>query len=250
MGDHVARIISSKRESVPGPNLIERLGAEFVGTFCLVLTVSIAANTSSGMAPVGIGLILAAQIYTFGPVSGGFFNPAVTVAVLLSGRGKISLVDAGLYVFIQFVAGLIGGLIGYAAIDQSFYFDYDLTKDAGCSLTLEMFYTMMLCGTVLATGTSQDAPNQYFGFAIGMTVCGAAFTNGGFNQGSFNPAVTLGINVANNLNTDTESPSGGAWALFLFAPILGGVLAACIFRFVRSHEYEPKTFGKVLIRSD
>merc|ERR1712007_73803 len=113
-----------------------------------------------------------------------------------------------------------------------------------------MFYTMMLCGTVLATGTSQDAPNQYFGFAIGMTVCGAAFTNGGFNQGSFNPAVTLGINVANNLNTDTESPSGGAWALFLFAPILGGVLAACIFRFVRSHEYEQKTFNKALISNN
>eukprot|EP00419_Tripos_fusus_P069569 CAMPEP_0172898504 /NCGR_PEP_ID=MMETSP1075-20121228/159815_1 /TAXON_ID=2916 /ORGANISM="Ceratium fusus, Strain PA161109" /LENGTH=49 /DNA_ID= /DNA_START= /DNA_END= /DNA_ORIENTATION= len=49
---------------------------------------------------------------------------------------------------------------------------------------------MALCGTVLTAGTSFDAPNHYFGFAIGGTVLAGATACGGFDQGSFNPAVT------------------------------------------------------------
>jgi len=216
----------------------EKLVAEFVGTFFLVLTVGVSVAGGGSMAPVSIGLVLATQIYTFGAVSGGFFNPAVTLAVMLTGRHKISPHHAMLYMNAQLVGGLIGALVAFAVTGETFMFDYELTKGWGTSLTLETLFTMALCSTVLTAGTSNDAPNQYFGFAIGMTVTGGAMASGGFDQGSFNPAVTLGINMANFANTSHhQNPSFGAWLLFLFAPLMGGMMAAAVFRVTRGDEY-------------
>merc|ERR1711884_112106 len=88
-------------------------------------------------------------------------------------------------------------------------------------------------------GTSNDAPNDYFGFAIGLSVTGGAIASGGFDQGSFNPAVTFGINLANYANSSAASnPSAASWFLFLLAPLLGGALAAAIFRGTRGNEFE------------
>jgi aquaporin Z len=82
--------------------LRERLLAECVGTFFLVLTIGVSVAGGGPNAPVAIGLILGIQIYTFGSVSGGMFNPAVTLAVLLSGRGKITPPHAAAYMGAQF----------------------------------------------------------------------------------------------------------------------------------------------------
>lgn len=234
--------------------LRERLLAECVGTFFLVFTIGVSVAGGGANAAVGIGLILGIQIYTFGSVSGGFFNPAVTLAVLLSGRGKISAPHAAMYMGIQFLGALIGALMAFGVTEKTFCFHYDsnpLTPANywGSCFILEMFFTMALCGTVLAAGTSNDAPNHYFGFAIGGTVLAGATACGGFDQGSFNPAVTFGINMANYFSGDdnklgmeagdinTLTPDGGSWVTFLFAPWLGGVLAAAVFRGVRGEEY-------------
>mmetsp|Transcript_6742 Transcript_6742/g.21751 ORF Transcript_6742/g.21751 Transcript_6742/m.21751 type:complete len:280 (+) Transcript_6742:97-936(+) len=236
---HVSHIIAHRREVVNDTLVREKLLAEFVGTFFLVLTVGTAAVGSGGpMAPVAIGLVLAVQIYTFGAVSGGFFNPAVTLAVVLAGRHKITPKAAALYVAVQCLGAVAAGLLALSATGKSFCFDYALTRGWGASLELELLFTAALCGTVLAAGTSNDAPNHYFGFAIGLTVTGGALASGGFDQGSLNPAVTLGINVANYANGQGPAgPSAGAWALFLLAPLAGGVLAAGIFRGTRGNEF-------------
>lgn len=154
------------------PLLRERLIAEFLGTFFLVLTVGVSVAGGSDMAPVAIGLVLGIQIYTFGAVSGGFFNPAVTLAVLLSGRGKITPLHAAHYVLVECLGAIVAGLVAALATGSSFFFDYTLTRGWWASLELEAFFTMALCGIVLAAGSSKDAPNHYFGFAIGLTVTG------------------------------------------------------------------------------
>merc|ERR1712039_997799 len=83
-----------------------------------------------------------------------------------------------------------------------------------------------------------DAPNHYFGFAIGCTVMGGALACNGFDQGSFNPAVTIGMNLANYANSNAaRNPSAGAWFVFVLAPMVGSALAALVFRGTRSNEF-------------
>merc|ERR1712151_801894 len=162
-------------------------------------------------------------------------------AVLLSGRQKISAKHAALYMAAQCLGGILAGFAALLATGSSFAFDYvhnNHPRSWGSSLELEMLFTMALCGSVLAAGTSNDAPNQYFGFAIGCTVVGGALACSGFDQGSFNPAVTVGMNIANYANADSRNPAVGAWFLFTLAPMLGAVLAAAVFRGVRGNEFE------------
>lgn len=237
--------------------LRERLLAEFVGTFFLVLAVGVAVPGGGPNAPVAIGLLLSIQIFCFGSVSGGMFNPAVTLAVFLSRRSKISGLDALAYMGIQMLGGIFGALIAFACTEQTFCFHYMNNPGTGETFPdnwascffLEIFFTMALCQTVLHTGTSFDAPNHYFGFAIGGTVTASAFACGGFDQGSFNPAVTFGINLINYMSEDkvklgkeidlidTRTPNGASWIIYLFAPLVGSCLAALVFRGTRGEEY-------------
>jgi len=224
----------------------EKLLAEFVGTFFLVFTVGVSVAGGGPQAAVAIGLMLGIQIYTFGAVSGGFLNPAVTLAVLLSGRSKISPARAAMYMVAEALGGIAAGLLAFAGTESTFCFDYaPLSRSWSTSLELEALYTMALCGIVLAAGTSNDAPNHYFGFAIGLTVTAGALACGGFDQGSFNPAVTLGMNIANYANSSASNhPSIGAWLIFLLAPFLGSVLAAGVFRGTRGNEFEQVGVAK------
>mmetsp|Transcript_8722 Transcript_8722/g.31127 ORF Transcript_8722/g.31127 Transcript_8722/m.31127 type:complete len:289 (-) Transcript_8722:164-1030(-) len=240
MTAQVQDIITTHRVDVREPLLRERLLAEFVGTFFLVMTVGIGVASGSDMAPVAIGLMLAVEIYTFGSVSGGFLNPAVTLAVVLGGRQKISCRNAALYMVAECLGGIAAGFAALAGTEKSFCFDYAAKSQSwGTGFELEMLFTMALCGIVLSAGTSNDAPNQYFGFAIGCTVVAGARACGGFDQGSFNPAVTVGMNIANYANSNsTINPSLGAWFVFISAPFVGAALAAAVFRGTRGNEFE------------
>jgi len=232
-------ILQHRVDGLREPLLRERLLAELVGTFFLVLTVGVSVAGGSDMAPVAIGLVLGVQIYTFGSVSGGCLNPAVTLAVALSGRGKLNLRDAASYATVQCLGAVLAGFTAFAVTGATFCFDFSQTRGWGSSLALEVLFTTALCSTVLSAGTSNDAPNQYFGFAIGLTVTGGALASGGFDQGSFNPAVTVGMNLANYANSNARlNPSSGAWLLFVLAPLLGGISAAAVFRLTRGNEFE------------
>jgi len=75
----------SSQSSQEPHTLQEKLLAEATGTFFLVLTVGMSGTAPSDLTPFAIGTVLAVQVHTFGSVSGGLFNPAVTLAVLVSG---------------------------------------------------------------------------------------------------------------------------------------------------------------------
>lgn len=260
---------AAKIKGAKQTRILEKLLAEFVGTFFLVFTVCVSVAGGGNMAPVAIGLVLSIQIYCFGTVSGGMFNPAVTLAVLLSGRGKIRPMVAAMYMAVQFMGALVGALIAFGATEKTFCFSTQANPrpgaiwepnraNAGTCFTLEMFFTMALCSTVLHTGTSFDAPNHYFGLAIGGTVMAGAIACGGFDQGSFNPAVTFGVNIANYFGEDPtklgsklgdgidfRTPDAGSWLLYLFTPFFGSVLAAAVFRGTRMGEYEEWNSNQV-----
>jgi aquaporin Z len=85
-----------------------------------------------------------------------------------------------------------------------------------------------LCLVVLNTATSKKTEgNSYYGLAIGFTIVVAAFAGGGISGGAFNPAVGLGPILVN------ATTSGGSFAnawLYLVGPLLGGVVAALVFK--------------------
>jgi aquaporin Z len=85
-----------------------------------------------------------------------------------------------------------------------------------------------LCLVVLNTATSKKTEgNSYYGLAIGFTIVVAAFAGGGISGGAFNPAVGLGPILVGAMT------SGGSFAnawLYLVGPLLGGVVAALVFK--------------------
>jgi len=238
----VVDIITQKREKKLRRSFLhEQLVAEFVGTFFLVLGVTMAVASQHALGPLAVGAITAVMIYSFGSVSGAFFNPAVILAVILSGRRKLSPRVVVHYVLVELVAATAAAFATFAGTGKTFCFDYRQMPNGswGASLELEVLFTMALCTVALNVGTSNDAPNQYFGFAIGCTVAASAVVSGGFNQSSFNPALTVGANLANFANgNSTINPCFKSWLIFLLAPLLGAVLAAMAFRATRGNEYE------------
>ncbi|MBV9656619.1 MAG: aquaporin [Verrucomicrobia bacterium] len=206
--------------------------AEFIGTFFLVFTVGMTVlpypPTITGIIPpLAIGSILMTMIFAGGHISGGHFNPAVTLAVWL--RGKCSVADVPGYWIAQFVAGVVAA---YAALylHGSPVVPPPAPPDTARYLLGEFLFTFALCYVVLNAATSRDHPNNsFYGLAIGFTVLAGAFAVGPVTGGAFNPAVALGLVVMG------LKGMGALW-VFLVANLLGGLAAALAFRFLNPED--------------
>jgi aquaporin Z len=172
-----------------------RYAVEAIGTFFLVFTVGAAVIGGSALAPLAIGAVLMVMVYAGGHLSGGHYNPAVTLAVLV--RGRIELRDAAAYWLVQLGAGLLAALAVREILDP-----VQLARHATMTLSghavvaafvAEMLFTFALCYVVLNVATSKSHPdNSFYGLAIGFTVAAGAIAVGAISGGAFNPAVTLG----------------------------------------------------------
>lgn len=110
----VASVDQNPRRSAQLPNTVAQYLVEGIGTLFLVFTVGASVRSGSVLAPLAIGAVLMAMIYAGGHISGGHFNPAVTMAALV--RRRIDLRDAAGYWIAQFVGGLFGAGIVLAVI--------------------------------------------------------------------------------------------------------------------------------------
>lgn len=177
------------------PRVGVRYAVEAIGTFFLVFTVGATVAGDSPLAPLAIGAVLMVMVYAGGHLSGGHYNPAVTLAVLV--RGRIELRDAAAYWVVQLGAGLLAALAVREILDP-----VQLARHATMTLSghavvaafvAEMLFTFALCYVVLNVATSKSHPdNSFYGLAIGFTVVAGAFAVGAISGGAFNPAVTLG----------------------------------------------------------
>jgi aquaporin Z len=211
-------------ELVSGPRPIVKYAVEAIGSFFLVFTVGAAAGSGSPFAPLGIGAVLMVMIYAGGHLSGGHYNPAVTLAVLV--RRRIGLRDAVAYWIVQLGAGLLAAVVVRTIVDP--------TRPAAATLTLsgatlvaavvvELLFTFALCYVVLNVATSKSHPdNSFYGLAIGFTVVAGAFAVGAISGGAFNPAVTLGAAVMGMFAWPT------LW-LYLVAQVFAGIAAGVTF---------------------
>jgi aquaporin Z len=196
---------------------------EFIGTFFLVLTVGMTVLEPGGagpLAPLAIGSVLMVMVYAGGHISGGHYNPAVTLAAV--GRGATTLQVAAGYWVVQLAAGAVAALVvGYLKGGPAVA---PTTFAAGPALVAEFLFTFALCMVVLHTATAKATEgNSYFGLAIGFTVMVGAYAVGPVSGGAFNPAVAVGISVMG------VTLWGAIW-IYLVANLLGGAVAAIAYR--------------------
>jgi aquaporin Z len=201
---------------------------EFIGTFFLVLTVGstgIAAGPGV-IAPLAIGSILMVLVYAGGHVSGGHYNPAVTLGVFM--RGKCPASDVMPYM----VAQVAGALVGAGAV--MFFKTGENVAPFHASIpaafAAELLFTFALVYVVLNVATARATDgNSYFGLAIGFTVLAGAFAVGDVSGGAFNPAVAIGASMMGLF------PWANIW-LYVVADFLGAVLAALAFNTMNADE--------------
>jgi aquaporin Z len=204
---------------------------EFIGTFFLVSGAILGGG-------IGASLALMVMIYAGGHISGAHYNPAVTIAVWI--RKKIKSDEVAGYFIAQFLGAIVAALL--------IYYGYENKGGGGeCDgfpagamkvFLAEVFGTFALAYVILNVATSKGTEgNSFYGLAIGGTVLAMALTVGTYSGGAFNPAVGVGLAVHKSICW------GNLW-MFFVAPILGGVIAALVFRFVNGDEGDLESIPK------
>jgi len=203
---------------------------EFIGTFFLVFTVGMSViDPGAGvLAPIAIGSVLAVMIFAGGHISGGHYNPAVTLGVLL--RGKIKPPEAVGYWIVQVAASVVAFvLVSYMkpAMPAS---ALNGSLNVGPALLAEFIFTFALVFVVLNVATAKGTEgNSFYGWAIGFTVTAGAFAVGGVSGGAFNPAVAIGGSFMNIFAL------GNLW-IYVGAELVAGIAAAYTFKFLHPGE--------------
>lgn len=212
---------------------VKKYIAEFIGTLVLVLfACGVAAVTGcSGANPdtaylmtaLAFGLVIVAMAYSIGNISGCHINPAVSIAMLVSGKMKIK--DFIGYVIAQFAgaiagAAILGAILGSnESLGQNGLYNGDIIA----SLIVEVILTFVFVLAILGV-TSRIKNSSVAGIVIGLTltlvhVFGIYFTGTSVNPArSFGPALFVGGEALSNV-----------W-VFIVAPLVGGVLAALVYK--------------------
>ena len=199
--------------------------AEFIGTFFLVLTIgcTVIGAGAAVIAPLAIGAALMVMVFAGGHISGGHYNPAVTLGVLI--RGKVKATDAVPYIIAQIAGAAVAALIvgkclrAGAAVTP-------MAPHVGAALLAEFLFTFALVYVVLNAATAEGTSgNSFYGLAIGMTVMTGAFAVGDISGGAFNPAVAVGISMLG------LSSWSNIW-IYLLADFGAAIVAAIVFMLI------------------
>jgi aquaporin Z len=203
---------------------------EFIGTFFLVLTVGLTVLGGTPLAPLAIGSSLMIMVYMGGHISGAHYNPAVTLAVWL--RGKMRAREVIPYWISQLLGAMAAAGVVHGILHKPFAPAPGDNVSNMAALSIEFLYTFALALVVLNVATSkQTEGNSFYGLAIGFTIAAAAFAGGSISGGAFNPAVGSGPILVNVL---TRTGSIANLWLYLVGPLLGGAVAAAVFRLQNS----------------
>lgn len=213
-------------------SLLRNALAEFVGTFIFVFAIIGAVNSASELTPLAIGFALMVMVFATGHISGAHLNPAVSLGAWI--RGAISPVTFATYVVVQLVAGALAALLSFVLWPAAAAHAPIVT---GPAFLAEAFWTFVLVYVVLNVATAKsNVNNSFYGLAIGSTVFVGAVALGGVSGGGFNPAVALGLSI-------TGAFDFAFYWLYLLAPLLGGAVAALVFRVLNSDDHLPALEG-------
>ena len=216
--------------------------AELIGTLALVLIgcgSAVIAGKFIGFMGIAFafGLTVLAMVYAIGNISGCHINPAITIAMLVA--GKIKGKDAVFYIIAQCIGAIIGAGILWAIASGNVDFSlaktglgqngYGANSPGGYSLAACFIAEVVLTALflfVIFGSTHKDAPKGFAGLSIGLSLVlihlvGIPITGTSVNPArSLGPAILVGGEALSQL-----------W-LFIVAPIIGGIIAAVIWKYV------------------
>jgi aquaporin Z len=213
--------------------------AELLGTF-LFMMAGYASVANFGLAqpaipgvlvvPFSFGLGLLAAIYAFGHVSGGHFNPAVTVAMVLDKR--TTAMDAVGYIVAQIIGAIAAAAVIYVTVSQAAVTAGITKPGAGISdisaLTLEAVFTAIFLIVIL---TASKRAGDFAGLAIALTLIAIHFAIANVTGSSVNPARSIGSALVGGDLT-------GIW-IYLIGPTVGGIIGWGIYRAMEMTSEEP-----------
>src|SRR5690606_10694606 len=219
-----------------------------VGTFFLVLTIGLVSVQGAQLAPLAIGFALMVMVYAGGHVSGGHYNPAVSLGAAL--RGALPTSQLLPYWVAQLLGAVLGALVARGAAGGPFTVAPGPDPGTFAALAVETLFTFALVTAVPASATAAAAQgNPFYGLATGGPVaaaasaggalCGAprhpaggvvaaAAAGGAISGGAFNPAVGVGAVL---VDAFAGGAAGHVW-LYVVGPLLGGALAAAVFSYL------------------
>ena len=234
-----------------------KLAAEFIGTFWLVLGGCGSAVLAAGFPELGIGftgvslafgLTVLTGAYALGPISGGHFNPAVSVGLCAGGRFPVGQLLP--YIVAQVVGGLAAAAVLYLIASGKAGFDlaggfasngygehspgkYGLTSALVCEIVMTFMFLIVILGT-----THKRAPVGFAGLAIGLALTLIHLISIPVTNTSVNPA-----------RSTAPALFVGGWAieqlwLFWVAPIIGALIAGFIYRTLFEVDHEPEVSGR------
>ena len=204
----------------------------FIGAGSIVLGGVLGSPSNLVAVALAHGIALAVVVTAFAAVSGGHINPAVTVAIWIS--GGIEAVTAVLYVVAQLIGAAIAGFLLRGVFAQPAWQAAGLGKPAMMSgieptvgLVLEVVMTMVLLTAVFGTAVDPRAP-RLGGLLIGLSIAADILMGGPITGAAMNPARWFGPAVAAADFTD--------WWVWIVGPVVGAAIVALLYRFVFAPE--------------
>jgi aquaporin Z len=211
--------------------LLRKCIVEFIGTFFLVFVIGcVSSQAHVLLGPLAIGAALMVMIFAGGHISGGHYNPAVTLGAWI--RGACTGVEAGSYVVAQVVGATVASLtvpmlFGHAIAAA-------ITASPVQIMLAEFLGTFALVYTVLNVATAPAiSGNSFYGLAIGFTVFVQAVAVGKISGGAFNPAVAIGVAVLGLAN------GANLWMYWLSEFLSAGVAAGFFLVVNRERRHKP-----------
>ncbi len=221
-------------------NLISACVAEFLGTFALVffgagsiILTHYSPASGAGLVTVALahGLILGVCVTSAMYISGGQFNPAVSLGLVVAGKQPIA--KAGVFIVVQLFAAACGaGMLQFLLTPAVANHEVPKLGATIGSLTLagnvrgvfgfEFILTFFLMISVLA-GTVDQRAHKLGGIVIGLTVAACILAAGPLTGASMNPARTFGPAICGNHWT-------GLWWVYWLAPVAGACSAAAVYK--------------------
>lgn len=212
--------------------LAEALGAYVlvvVGSLALLSTVALEGGSLTGTAVIaiglGFGLALLAGLYAFGEVSGGHFNPAVSLAMLLDGRMNAS--DFVGYVIAQVGGAVLASVTVLAASSKEAVASTATTLGPGVEVwegfMMEGIATAIFLAVILKASSSESSGRTAF-LGISLTLVAIHLALVALTGSSVNPARSIGPALVGGVGADL-------W-LYIVAPLVGAVVGWGLFRAV------------------
>jgi aquaporin Z len=236
--------------------MLRKLSAEFFGTFWLVFggcgaAILAAAFPSLGIGFVGVafafGLTVLTMAYAVGGISGGHFNPAVSLGLAIAGRFEWK--DLIPYWIVQVIGGALGAAVLFVIASGTKDFaaggfasnGYDALSPGGYSmmaaLVAEIVLTAMFLIVIIGS-TSRAAPAGFAPLAIGLCLTLIHLISIPVDNTSVNPARSIAAAIF-----ATNGAMGQVW-LFIVAPLIGGALGAVIWRYLLTPGESPAGIGQ------